>query len=148
MIIKTGIESFYGRHWFGWVRLLGLLAGLGGAVVMLGISDLGKSNSALVGNLCLIGNCTSFALYVIFQRPLFEGSGKIPATRVTFWSYAAGTIYLGFACLYYAHDTAAWELPASGYYALAYATFLSSGAAYLLISWYVVCSYWCVVYWG
>ena len=37
--------------------------------------------------------------------------------------------------MYYVTDASAWELQASGAYALLYATFLSSGAAYLLISW-------------
>ncbi len=60
---------------------------------------------------------------------------RFPASRITFWSYAAGCVCFSAASMYYVTDASAWALQASGAYALLYATFLSSGAAYLLISW-------------
>ncbi len=73
LALLFGMESFHAAYWFGWTRLLGLLVGLGGAVVMLGLNNLGaQSSNAVLGNLFLLGNCMSFAIYVLVQRPLLR----------------------------------------------------------------------------
>jgi drug/metabolite transporter (DMT)-like permease len=61
---------------------------------------------------------------------------RYPGTRITFWSYLCGTVFLGLSSFYYVGDADAFAIKHDNYwYALAYAAVVSSCAAYLLITW-------------
>ena len=91
----TGYEALGLSSWFGWFKIIGILSGVGGAVIMQ-LSSLQQHQSTssltlLLGNLCFIGNTTLIAFYILYQKHLLE---RYPSTFVAFYAALFG---IGFA---------------------------------------------------
>lgn len=71
--LLMGLEQLHIYHWFGVLRLIGLVCGLVGAAYMLGLDNLGGQGAdAITGNICLLIQSLSLSLYMIAQRPLLK----------------------------------------------------------------------------
>eukprot|EP00054_Salpingoeca_dolichothecata_P020226 m.127267 g.127267 ORF g.127267 m.127267 type:complete len:344 (+) comp23536_c0_seq2:77-1108(+) len=125
----------------GWLKILGILAAAGGAVVMVtSKSDSKKEKNAVLGNIFLIGNTVCMGLYVVIQKIfVFNRDSRwiqYPV-HLTAWSYLFGAIFMCIASLYFVgrHETDKFKL---NHYIIApvfYAVFISSALCYGLITW-------------
>jgi drug/metabolite transporter (DMT)-like permease len=125
----------------GWMRLLGLLLGLLGAVTILAASwSLGPPPAAAphltLGILCLLGNAVSMAVYITLQRrfifgptasaPLLWEWRRFPIAA-TAWAYFFAALGSFFAAIYVmVTDPAAFVLNATQGGVLVYAILISS----------------------
>jgi drug/metabolite transporter (DMT)-like permease len=71
------------------MRLLGILVALGGALTLVGLDGFKGGSEAALGNLCLVGNSISFALYLVLSRPLFARYRT--STAIT-WIFLFGSL--------------------------------------------------------
>ncbi|MCS6935068.1 MAG: DMT family transporter [Chitinophagales bacterium] len=72
--------------WFKWV---GLLAGLAGALMIMGGSRLQVSDDTLAGDLCIFLNATSYAVYLVIVRPLMQTYHPLTVIR---WVFLLGCV--------------------------------------------------------
>ena len=63
IILKTKL-TFY--------KVSGILIGLIGALTLVYLSDSGKGNSSVTGNLFILANATSYSLYLVLVKPLMK----------------------------------------------------------------------------
>lgn len=78
-----------GRERFSAKRALGIALALGGALALVDTSRLALSYDTLVGNLMIVCNCASYALFLVLVRPL---ATKVPPLRLTMWLFAVGVV--------------------------------------------------------
>ena len=133
--VLLGLERARLNRLYGWVRVLGLLAAVGGAAWMLltGLSGNVDRGDLVTGTLCFVVNTLAASCFLLVQRPLVQ---EVPPTRVVFWAYLFGTIYLALSSLYYANDASVWHVGSTtALAALAYAVVINSCVVYLVIAW-------------
>ena len=136
----------------GWLKTIGILAvTAGGFVIYFGNKKGGNSSSStaasnqVFGEILLIGNCICCSLYVLLQKKMVfskEAVGTYLAGKwahrpinLTAWTYLFGAIFmLLHALIIIIVNPKEIEIHARVIYPLLYAAFLSSAAAYGLIS--------------
>ncbi|MEQ9501739.1 MAG: DMT family transporter [Deltaproteobacteria bacterium] len=103
-----------------WLRGLGIASATLGAIVLVDPTQFELDSDTAVGNLLVLLNCLSYALFVVLQRPVLE---RVPPLTLTAWAYVFG----GLGVLVVAGPTlVATDL--TSYAPLSYA-----GIAYILI---------------
>lgn len=81
------------REGLGWIKILGIAAGAAGAVWLIsgrGEVDLLDSRTS-IGNLLVLINATSYALYLIVVKPLMA---RYPPIQVIKWVFVLGLMYV------------------------------------------------------
>jgi len=68
-------------------RLVGVGAAVAGALVMLDVFGFSMAGGAAFGNLLILVNCASFALFLVLQRPILK---RLPPLTVIAWAYVFG----------------------------------------------------------
>jgi len=76
---------------FHWLNIVGIIIGLAGAayIVMQGASD--SSEASWAGNLLVLGNASSYAIYLVIVKPLMKTYK--PVTVIT-WMFTFGLLYI------------------------------------------------------
>lgn len=70
LAVLFGFENIYVKKWFGISRIVGVGLATAGSVIMIGVSGSSSSSSSdlLVGNLFLLANTLSMAIYTTFIK--------------------------------------------------------------------------------
>lgn len=130
-VFTSAIAAFFGVERIGGRKLAGVALAVAGALVMLDVTRLQLGASTALGDLLVIGNALSYAIYMVLQRPLLE---RLPPITVTAWAYVFGgiPILLIGAPTLLAADHAA--IPALTWAAVAYIVVVPTTLNYVLIS--------------
>lgn len=88
-VFTAAIAAFFGVERIGAGKVLGVALAVSGALVMLDPTRLGGAPGSHLGDLLIIGNCLSYSIYMVLQRPLLQ---RMPAVSVTAWAYAFGGV--------------------------------------------------------
>ena len=68
-------------------RVAGITLAVAGALVVLGPGQLSGQNAAFLGNLLILINCLSYAVFLVLQRPILE---RLPWRTTIAWSFLFG----------------------------------------------------------
>lgn len=113
-------------------RLVGIGLAVAGALVMLDPTRLALGGGELFGNLLILINCLSFALFLVLQRPLLR---RLPALTVTAWSFVFGGAGVLLVSAHRIVQVPAPSLPAGVWVGLAYIVLIPTTLNYFLNSW-------------
>lgn len=69
-------------------KALGLIVGLSGAFLLIYSDELGFSNDTFLGDLSILGNATSYSLYLVIAKPLMV---KYHPLTIVKWLFTFGT---------------------------------------------------------
>lgn len=136
LAVLLGLERAHLNEWFGWARVIGLVAAVGGAayILLASMSTGALDSSAYVtGALCFVASTLASSVYLIVQRALVL---TMPPSRVVFWAYFFGMCALALSSLYYVDDASVWHIGSDAALgALAYAALVNSCAMYVAVAW-------------
>jgi drug/metabolite transporter (DMT)-like permease len=126
-----GIESIGPR------RLLGIALAVGGALVMVrpgGFSIAGTAGKTTFGNLLILGNCLSYALFLVLQRPILR---RLPWRTVIAGSFLCGGPLVLAASLPTLASTDLKTIPAASWMGVLYIALFATVFAYAANTWAV-----------
>jgi len=114
-------------------KVAGILLGATGASLLLWLSAQGgDAGSTLLGDVCILINAASYALYLVLVKPLMR---KYSAVTIMAWTFLFGTVMV---LPFGAHETAKvdWQGLAMGQWiAIAFVVLLVTFVVYLLNTW-------------
>lgn len=84
-------------------KVLGLAFGFGGAVFLIGLHEFSITNDSLLGDIMIIGNASTYAIYLVIVKPLL---GRYHPVTVIKWVFLFGLIFI---IPFSAHE--AWATP-------------------------------------
>jgi drug/metabolite transporter (DMT)-like permease len=113
-------------------KIGGIVLAAAGAVVMVGGEGFSGGAKAVIGDLMIVGNSLSYALYLVFSKPAMA---RLSARRVIARMFAVATVVmLPIAAWPMLHEP--WRaIPANGWWALAFVIAGPTIAAYLMNAW-------------
>lgn len=88
-VFAAGLGAVLGIEPVGWRRLVGIGAAVVGALAILDPTAFDLSSDTTLGNLMILGNCLSYALFLVLQRPLLE---RIPWRTLLAWAFVFGSL--------------------------------------------------------
>jgi len=103
-VFTTALTLILRIEKFSVLKLVGILFSAGGAVVMVGVTNISFQNDQTKGMLCLLGNTFAMSVYYILQKPVLK---KYPPISVTGWAYIIGSVEMGVTSLVYSHGNPA-----------------------------------------
>jgi drug/metabolite transporter (DMT)-like permease len=123
-----GIEAIGPR------RALGIALAVAGALVMVNPMRFSSSGKMALGNLLILGNCLSYALFLVFQRPILR--------RLPWRTVIAGSFVFGGTAVFLASLPALAELdfqavPATTWLGVLYIALFGTVVAYAVNTWAV-----------
>src|SRR5690606_27338913 len=83
------VATVLGRERPSRLRLVGVAIAISGALALVGVERFQLHDEKLVGNLLLIANSTSYALFLVLARPLI---GRLGSLRVMSWVFVLGAL--------------------------------------------------------
>ncbi|MFL6291783.1 MAG: DMT family transporter [Thermoanaerobaculia bacterium] len=123
-----GIESLGPR------RLLGIALAVGGALVMVRPGGFETSGETNFGNLLILGNCLSYALFLVLQRPILR---RLPWRTVIAGSFLCGGPLVLAASLPTLAATDPASIPAASWMGVLYIALFATVFAYAANTWAV-----------
>lgn len=133
-VFTAGIALLLRMEKLTTARALGIASAVAGALIILDIGNLSFSGDAAFGNLLILINCASYALFLVLARPVLL---RIPPLTVTAWTFlfgGVGVVALGFEDLL---ATPFSTLPAAAWLSIAYILLLPTLINYVLNVWAV-----------
>ena len=89
-ILVLVFASFWIRERVTPMKLIGVLLGAGGALMLIMLRDVGTGQgSSRLGDMFILVNATSFAIYLVIAKPLMM---KYTAVTVTAWTFLIGSL--------------------------------------------------------
>jgi drug/metabolite transporter (DMT)-like permease len=121
-----------GRERATFAKVGGIVLAAAGAVVMVGGEGLTGTTRALLGDLMIVGNSLSYALYLVLSKPAMA---RLSARRVIARMFAVATVVmLPIAAWPMMHER--WRaIPANAWFSLAFVIAGPTIAAYLMNAW-------------
>jgi len=113
-------------------RAAGVALAVVGALVLLGPGSATAGGGSAIGNLLILGNCASWAAYLVLQRPLLV---RLPPLTVVAWALVFGgaaTVAVSAPALVRVQPAA---LPAEAWWGLAYIVVVPTAVNYALSAW-------------
>ncbi len=83
------ISFFLSHESVTWQKILGLLLGCAGALIILGGNKFSFNSSTITGDLLVLTNATSYAVYLVIVRPLMK---KYHPLTVVKWVFTFGLL--------------------------------------------------------
>jgi drug/metabolite transporter (DMT)-like permease len=137
LALLVRMEYFDKSKWASWLKIGGILVAVAGAVTTafgaVGHGSSSGSQSVILGNVLLVTNKLCISIYPLLEKRLFA-RGYSPLFVVA-WGYVTGSVLTLLAVVPCTLTVAAWTVPASGWIAILYAGFLSSGFNYAAMAW-------------
>jgi drug/metabolite transporter (DMT)-like permease len=115
-------------------RIAGIVSAVVGALIILDVGNLSFSGDAALGNLLILINCGSYALFLVLARPVLL---RIPPLTVTAWTFlfgGVGVLAMGFEDLV---STPFATLPIEVWLSVVYILLLPTLINYVLNVWAV-----------
>ena len=128
------------RAFATWLKLLGLIFAVLGAVVMTFLQSTGQDDSSTsIGYVLIFFNTIFTSIYYVSQkRFIFDqpnNKWRNHPIWVLTWTYMAGSIFISSASLYYLNTPGAFYLSLEERIALIYAIVITSCLCYVLLTW-------------
>ena len=123
-----GIERVAGR------RLLGIALAVAGALVMVSPGGFQLNGEMAFGNLLILGNCLSYALFLVLQRPILR---RLPWRTVIAGSFVCGAPPVLAASLPALASTDLRAIPAASWMGVLYIALFATVFAYAANTWAV-----------
>ncbi|MEZ4234057.1 MAG: DMT family transporter [Polyangiaceae bacterium] len=83
------VATLIGRERPNRLRLSGVAIAISGALMLVGVERFQLQDSKLVGNLLLVANSSSYAVFLVLARPLI---GRLGSLRVMSWVFLIGAL--------------------------------------------------------
>ncbi|HYN23181.1 MAG TPA: DMT family transporter [Thermoanaerobaculia bacterium] len=115
-------------------RLLGIACAVGGALVMVNPGHFETAGKAAFGNLLILGNCLSYALFLVLQRPLLR---RLPWRTVIAGSFLFGGTAVLIASLPALSTLDLREMTAGAWWGIFYIALFATVFAYAANTWAV-----------
>jgi drug/metabolite transporter (DMT)-like permease len=114
------------------IKIGGILLAAAGALTLLGGEGFAGTTKSLIGDLLIIGNSLSYALYLVFSKPVMA---RLSARRVIARMFAVSSVLmLPIAAWPMMHEQ--WHaIPSQAWYALAFVIAGPTIAGYLMQAW-------------
>jgi len=91
-IIVMLLEVLFFKEKTPFIRVAGILVGITGALILLlGRRDISSSSTSFVGDMLILVNCISWAIYLVMVKPLMV---KYKTVTVVKWVFAFGAFYV------------------------------------------------------
>jgi drug/metabolite transporter (DMT)-like permease len=91
-IIVMLLEVLFFKEKTPFIRIAGILLGISGAMVLLlGRRDISTASSSFTGDMLILINCISWAVYLVMVKPLML---KYRTVTVVKWVFSFGAIYV------------------------------------------------------
>ncbi|MCP4901315.1 MAG: DMT family transporter [bacterium] len=113
-------------------RIAGIVLSVVGALVMLEPGRFQAGDLTFVGNLLILANCLSYAIFLVLMRPLLE---RLSAVTVTAWAFVfggAGVLLVTTPALV---EVDYGALPGSAWAGLAFIVLVPTVLSYLINTW-------------
>ncbi len=114
------------------VKALGVLFGGIGAALLIGGKDLGFSGETVLGDLLILLNATSYAIYLVLVKPMMARYQPVTVVR---WVFTFGWLMVLPFGIEELSEVSFSVLPVSAWMAIAYVIAATTFAAYLLNAW-------------
>ncbi|MEJ2367097.1 MAG: EamA family transporter [Acidobacteriota bacterium] len=131
-VFAAAVAVLFGIEKLNAPRAFGIALAVGGALVMLDITRASFSHDTLVGNLMILLNCLSYALYLVFQRPLLK---RLHPMTVVAWAFVFGGTGVVAASIPTMIHMSYSTVPPLAWGGLAYIVLVPTALAYALNSW-------------
>ena len=90
-VVVVTVSYFVLRERITSRKVLGLALGFGGAVFLIGLHEFSISNESLLGDLMIIGNASTYAVYLVLVKPLMARYHPITVMK---WVFLFGLIFI------------------------------------------------------
>lgn len=114
------------------VRLFGVGLSVLGALVMLDVARFSASEDTLWGNGLILLNCSSYALYLVLQRPILE---RMNPLTVVAWAFVYGGAMTLVVSLPSVLEVSPDAVPDTAWWALLYIVLIPTAVNYALNTW-------------
>jgi len=129
-IIVLLLSSLFLSERLNMINISGVVAGFSGAAYLIYMSgNHGNNSSSLVGNLLILGNATSYSIYLVLVKPLFRYYK--PLTIVS-WVFLFGALYVLPVTLPIALKENWGDIPLNIWMSIAYVIVFTTIIAYFL----------------
>lgn len=129
-IIVLLLSSLFLNERLNMINISGVVAGFSGAAYLIYMSgNHGNNSSSLVGNLLILGNATSYSIYLVLVKPLFRYYE--PLTIVS-WVFLFGALYVLPVTLPIALKENWGDIPLNIWMSIAYVIVFTTIIAYFL----------------
>lgn len=88
-VFAVAVAALLGIERVGWRRMLGIALAVLGALILLGPGELSLASGSRFGNLLILLNCLSFAIFLVLQRPVLE---RLPWRTTIAWAFLFGSV--------------------------------------------------------
>jgi drug/metabolite transporter (DMT)-like permease len=133
-VFAVAAGAMLGIETIGPRRAAGIALAVAGALVMVNPMRFSSSGKMGVGNLLILGNCLSYALFLVFQRPILR---RLPWRTVIAGSFVFGGSAVFLASLPALSDLRFREVPATAWMGVLYIAVFGTVVAYALNTWAV-----------
>lgn len=90
-VVVVTVSYFVLRERITSRKVLGLALGFGGAVFLIGLHEFSISNESLLGDLMIMGNASTYAVYLVLVKPLMARYHPITVMK---WIFLFGLIFI------------------------------------------------------
>ncbi len=90
------ISFFLAHEKATWQKITGLILGFSGALVILGGKKFSFSGKSMPGDLCILINATSYAVYLVIVHPLMKKYHPLTVIKWVFFFGLAPVVVIGF----------------------------------------------------
>lgn len=129
-LLITVTAFIFLKEKIGWLRIIGLITGISGAVLLISTKEnSGSGSNVLMGDLFIAMNAISYAFYFVIVKPLME---RYSPLQVLTWAFTFGSIFI-IPVGWSQFVEAPWgSFSAIDYTAIGVVVFLATFLAYLL----------------
>jgi len=133
-VFTVAIAAMSGVEAISWRKIVGIASCITGAWSMLDLSSLSFDGGASFGNLLILLNGLSYALFLVLQRRIL---GRYPPLTVIAWSFVFGSLFVSFVSLPSMIRADYQSIPAGAMAGLGYMIVVATILNYFLNTWAV-----------
>jgi drug/metabolite transporter (DMT)-like permease len=126
------VSLAFGKEKLTWHKALGIVLGALGALGLVGGTKFSMADATNLGNLFLVFNSLTYAVYLVLIKPLMQTYHAITVTKWVFLFGCLGVLPFGWGELLVGNWTI---MPAWGYWILVYVILGATFLTYLLNAW-------------